>query len=66
LFRLTEVFRGVYASGSSGICVVRGHPGVGKTYLVREALDMMRQEGALVACAKFDQYSEDVPFTATV
>lgn len=63
---LTEAFRGVQISGSSGICIVNGHPGSGKTYLVGEALERMQQEGALVACAKYDQYSEDVPYTATV
>lgn len=53
-------------SGTSGVCIVKGHPGAGKTYLVHEALGRMREEGALVAGAKFDQYSKDVPFTATV
>jgi predicted ATPase len=63
---LTEAFRGIQISSSSGICIVSGHPGCGKTSLVHEAMERMEQEGALVACAKFDQYSEDVPYTATV
>ena len=53
-------------SGTSGVCIVSGYPGSGKTCLVREALERMKQEGALVASAKFDQYSEDVPYTAIV
>lgn len=56
----------VQASGNSGACVVSGYPGAGKTYLVRDALERMKQEGALVACAKLDQYSEDVPYSAIV
>lgn len=64
--RLVATFRTVQVSGTSGVCIVNGYPGAGKTYLVREALERMRQEGGLVASAKFDQYSEDVPYTAIV
>ena len=66
LHSLMDAFQVVQTSGNSGVCVVSGHPGAGKTYLVREALERMKQEGALVACAKLDQYSEGVPYTAIV
>ena len=61
-----ESFRSVQISGNSEVCVVNGYSGVGKTSLVRSALDKMMQEGALTAYAKFDQFNEDVPYTAMV
>jgi len=61
-----ESYRAVQLTGISEVCVVSGYGGTGKTYLVREALDKMVQEGALAAYAKFDQFNEDVPFTAMV
>ena len=66
LKRLVATFRVVHGSGASGVCIVKGYPGAGKTYLVQEALERMREEGALVASAKFDQYNKDVPYTAIV
>jgi predicted ATPase len=61
-----ESFHSVQLSGKSEVCVVDGYSGVGKTSLVRNALDKMTQEGALTAYAKFDQFNEDVPYTAMV
>ena len=66
LQKLMDAFRVVQISGNSGVCLVSGYPGAGKTYLIREALERMRDEGTVVACAKLDQYSEDVPYTAIV
>jgi predicted ATPase len=61
-----ESYRAVQLTGGSEVCIVSGYGGAGKTRLVREALDKMVQEGALTAYAKFDQFNEDVPFTAMV
>lgn len=66
LHLLMESFRAVQLTGSSEVCIVSGYGGAGKTYLVRKALEKMVQEGALTAYAKFDQFNEDVPFTAMV
>jgi predicted ATPase len=63
---LMESFRSVQLSGNSEVCIVNGYSGVGKTSLVSSALDKMMQEGALTAYAKFDQFNEDVPYTAMV
>lgn len=63
---LIESFQNVQLSGSSKVCIVSGHSGSGKTFLVRKALDRMTQEGALTAYAKYDQFNEDVPYTAMV
>src|SRR5947207_15776736 len=61
-----ESFRSVQLSGNSEVCIVSGYSGAGKTSLVRSALEKMLQEGALTAYAKFDQFNEDVPYTAMV
>jgi predicted ATPase len=62
-----ESYRAVQLTGiSSELCIVSGYRGAGKTCLVREALNKMVQEGALTAYAKFDQFNEDVSFTAMV
>lgn len=63
---MLESFRAVQLSGYSDVCVVSGYPGAGKTSLVLDALERMTQEGALIAYGKFDQFNEDVPYTAMV
>jgi predicted ATPase len=63
---LMDSFRAVQLSGNSEVCVVSGYSGAGKTFLVREAMDRMIQEGAQTAYAKFDQFNQDVPYTAMV
>jgi predicted ATPase len=61
-----ESFQNVQLSGNSEVCIVSGNSGTGKTFLVRKALDRMMQERALTAYAKYDQFNEDVPYTAMV
>ena len=63
---LLESFREVQLTGDSEVCIVRGYAGAGKTYLVKKAMDRMVQEGALTTYAKYDQYSQDVPYLAMV
>jgi predicted ATPase len=66
LHLLMESFRAVQLTGISEVCVVSGHAGAGKTHLVYEAMTRMREEGAMTAYAKFDQFNQDIPFTAIV
>jgi predicted ATPase len=61
-----DVFRSVQQTGNSGVVILSGHAGSGKTYLVREAIERMTKDGALAATAKVDQFSSDVPYTAIV
>jgi predicted ATPase len=61
-----ESFHEVLLTGNSEVCIVSGFSGAGKTCLVREALEKMTQEGALIATAKLDQFNADVPYTAMV
>jgi len=66
LKQIMDSFHAMQSSGNSGVCIVTGYSGSGKTYLVREAMSRMTQEGALTTSAKFDQFSQDVPYTAIV
>ena len=61
-----EVFRTVQQTGNSGVVIVSGHAGCGKTYLVREAIKRMAEEGALTVSAKVDQFISEAPYTAIV
>ena len=63
---LMESFREVQLTGNSGVCLVSGYAGAGKTYLVKKAMDRMIREGALTTYAKYDQYADDVPYLAMV
>jgi predicted ATPase len=63
---MMEIFETILPNGTSGVCVVTGYSGCGKTSLVRDALVKMRDKGALIASAKFDQFTKDVPYTAIV
>jgi len=61
---LMETFRATQLSGTSGVCCVTGSAGAGKTYLVRHAMEQMKQEGAIITSAKLEQYNEHIPYTA--
>jgi len=61
-----ETFRATQLSGASSVCCISGYAGIGKTSLARLALEKMREEGAITASAKFEQYNENIPFTAIV
>lgn len=61
-----DTFQYVQQTGNSGLVIVSGHAGSGKTYLVREAIKKMTEDGALAVSAKIDQFSSDVPYTAIV
>jgi predicted ATPase len=66
LHLLIESFHSVQLTGNSEVCVVSGYAGAGKTCLVRDAMEKMVQEGALAAYSKFDQFNQDVPYSAMV
>jgi predicted ATPase len=66
LHQIMEVFRNLQQTGNSGVVIVSGHAGCGKTYLVREAIKKMTEDGALAASAKVDQFTSDAPYTAIV
>jgi predicted ATPase len=61
-----ELFRTLQQTGNSGVVIMSGLAGCGKTCLVREALKKMARDGALTVSAKVDQFTSDTPYTAIV
>lgn len=66
LHLLMDTFQTTQLSGTSAICCVSGYAGAGKTYLIREAMERMKQEGAITASGKFDQFDQGAPYSAIV
>ena len=63
---LMDTFRTTQLSGISAVCCVSGYAGAGKTYLIREAMERMKREGAITTSGKFDQYDQGAPYSAIV
>lgn len=61
-----ELFQTLQQTGNSGVVIMSGLAGCGKTSLVREALKKMSRDGALTVSAKVDQFTSDNPYTAIV
>lgn len=54
------------AAGSTEIVLVSGHPGIGKSALVKEVYRPVTAKNGLFAAGKFNQYQRDVPYAAIV
>ncbi|CQR56720.1 diguanylate cyclase [Paenibacillus riograndensis] len=65
LGRLVEAFRRS-VRGSSQLMLVTGEAGVGKTALVHELHRHISQEKGLFAEGKFDQYNQNIPYSALI
>src|SRR5262249_21341576 len=52
--------------GASELLLVKGHAGIGKSAIVREARGSMRLRGAKVAFGKFEQFRDATPYASLV
>jgi serine/threonine protein kinase len=50
--------------GDSGLVLVAGHPGIGKTTLVKGLKQQVMQQAGFFIEGKFDQYLQSTPYTA--
>lgn len=62
---LLDAFRGVYDDGP-GLIFISGNSGVGKTRLVNEIANPVRQYGGIFIQGKFDQYKKNTPYEAFI
>lgn len=62
---LLDAFRGVYDDGP-GLILISGNSGVGKTRLVNEIVNPVRQCGGTFIQGKFDQYKKNTPYEAFI
>ncbi|OKP86898.1 hypothetical protein A3844_12960 [Paenibacillus helianthi] len=65
LGRLVDSFRRS-VKGSTQLMLVTGEAGVGKTALVHELHKYISQEKGLFAEGKFDQYNQNIPYSAII
>ncbi|QWU14527.1 PAS domain S-box-containing protein/diguanylate cyclase (GGDEF) domain-containing protein [Paenibacillus sophorae] len=65
LTRLAEAFR-TSLRGNPQIMLISGDAGVGKTALVNELHQYISQEKGLFASGKFDQYNQNIPYSAMI
>ena len=52
------------AQGRSGIIMVKGPPGIGKSVLINELYKPVIEQNGYFASGKFDQFKRDVPYSA--
>lgn len=60
---LVAAFDRVVAQGSTGLVLVSGYSGVGKSSVVNELHKVLIPTRGLFAAGKFDQYKREVPYT---
>jgi predicted ATPase len=59
---LLDAFEGVVTTGTSGLALVAGYSGIGKSAVVSELHKVLVPAGGLFATGKFDQYKRDIPY----
>jgi predicted ATPase/GAF domain-containing protein/serine/threonine protein kinase len=63
---LRAAFDGVGRAGRSGLALVSGYSGIGKSSLVHELEAPIAQNGGVFISGKFDQYQRDIPYSTIV
>jgi serine/threonine protein kinase len=59
---LLDAFEGVVSTGTSGLALVAGYSGIGKSAVVNELHKVLVPAGGLFATGKFDRYKRDIPY----
>jgi predicted ATPase/signal transduction histidine kinase len=63
---LLAAFERVVAGGASGLALVSGYAGVGKTTLVQELYQPIVRQRAYLVAAKFELHARGIPYSALV
>ncbi|WP_353189737.1 AAA family ATPase [Pandoraea pnomenusa] len=63
---LCDAFERVASSGESGLVLVSGYSGIGKSSVVNELHKVLVPPRGLFASGKFDQYKRDIPYATLV
>jgi len=63
---LVATFGRIVESGVSGLLLVSGYSGMGKSSVVNELHKILVPSGGLMAYGKFDQYKRDIPYSTII
>jgi len=59
---IVAAFNGIVAGGPSGLVLISGYSGIGKSSVVNELHKVLVPPRGLFASGKFDQYKRDIPY----